>query len=87
MRKCFAAVFAVLCVLPLLAYSAQTTQARFFCWSVRFQRGFDQGFSLDLSTLDPPTTSPNGELGTLFGTYFHWSYFALNDPNGTSLVV
>ena len=87
MRKCFAAVFAVLCVLPLLSYSAQTAQARFFCWSVRFQRGFDQGFSLDLSTLDPPTTSPNGELGTLFGTYSHWSYFALNDPNGTSLVV
>ncbi len=87
MRKCFAAVLAVLCVLPLLSYSAQTTQARFFCWSVRFQRGFDQGFSLDLSTFDPPTASPNAELGTLFSTYSHWSYFALNDPSGTPLVV
>src|ERR1041385_3992432 len=86
MRKCFAAVFAVLCVLPFPSHSAQTAQARLFCWSVRFQRGFDQGFSLDLSTSDPPTTSPNGELGVLFGTYSHWSYFALDDPNGTTVV-
>src|SRR5881396_4074218 len=89
MRKCFAAVIAVLCVLPLLSYSAQTTQARLFCWSVRFQRGFDKGFSLDLSTVEPPTTSPNGELGvlSLFSTYSHWSYFALNNTNGSPLVV
>jgi hypothetical protein len=87
MRKCFAAVFAVLYLLPLLSYSAQTTQARLFCWSVRFQRGFDQGFSLDLSTFDPPTSSPNGELGMLFSTYSHWSYFALNDTNGIPVVV
>ena len=57
MRKCRAAVLAVLCGLSWLAYSAQTTQARLFCWSVRFQRGFDQGFSLDLSTLDLWTLS------------------------------
>jgi hypothetical protein len=89
MRKCFAAVLAVLCVFPLLSYSAQTTQARLFCWSVRFQRGFDQGSSLDLSTVDPPTTSPNGELGmlSLSSTYSHWSRFALNNPNGTLRVV
>ena len=86
MRKCIAAMFAVLCMLPLISHSAQTAQARLFCWSVRFQRGFDQGFSLDLSTFAPPTNSPNGELGTLFTTYSHWSYFALNDPNGTPVV-
>ena len=39
-----------------------------------------------MSTSDPPTTSPNGELGVLFGTYSHWSYFALDDPNGTTVV-
>src|SRR5262245_11275355 len=91
MTKRLTAVFAILCVLPLLSYGAQTASARLFCWSVRFQRGFDDrglGFSLDLSTVDPPTSAPNGELGTLtlFSTPSHWSYFALNDPNGTPVV-
>jgi hypothetical protein len=71
-------VLAATCLIPLLAQSSETAQARIWCLSLHFQQGSDGfGDTLDLSS-DPNT--PNGELAPYNGLQYA-CYFTLTSSS------
>ena len=69
MKKLTCLILAVLPFVPCLSQAAETAQARIWCDSLRFQRGFEPNglFALDLTTIN---AGINGELT--------WNFFSAN---------
>ncbi len=80
MKRLTCLILAALPLIPCLSRGAETAQARIWCDSLRFQRGYDQHglYTLDLTTL---STGINGELTWNFmsGNYLYSTYLELTD--------
>src|SRR5665213_525590 len=88
MKRMFILTTAGLVLLATASHGAETAQARFFCYSLRFAEGTTFGGTLDLSTVGGPPY--NGELmpysGGNWASGFAVNYGGYGDIYGTMFV-